>query len=127
MAWHHLREPILGTLLRYDDLELLAKGLFLCRADTSVTEWLPAYSNTWFRIRLSKQTQPNQVSFSGYQQLSRQLFLEKWDSIPGITRFIPVSMRMERGERRLLIRLHFLDHKITLPEPPAITWSQKLD
>jgi len=131
MAMHHLREPILGTILRYDDLELAAKGLFLCPDTTTKSrqpEWIPAQSETWFKLVMNTMP-PSEMTFYGYRKWTRQLQMEQWDSIPGIQRSFPARITMKSNERSLIMRVQSIQTQWNHSPTPFTneSWSPHLD
>ncbi len=86
MAMHHLRDEIANTPIKYDDLELLAHGNFLCK-DTS--EQKPnilstAFSNMWWSVALDTLPQPNSVTMRGARKEKRVIQINSWKKFSGL-------------------------------------------
>ena len=78
MAMHHLKEDIANTPVKYDDLELLAHGYFMCK-DSSVQKpniLSPAYSNMWWSVTLDSLTNPHLITMRGAAKEKRELRID---------------------------------------------------
>ena len=87
MAMHHLREDIGNTAVKYDDLELIAHGSFLCK-DSLVqkpTIFSPAFSNMWWSVASDTLPQPHLVTMRGAGKEKRELRIDSWKDFSGIT------------------------------------------
>lgn len=93
MAMHHLRETIGKSPLRWDDLELLAQGIFLCRDSLHQDSAFvyPARSQTWFRIRFNH-PKPDTVWMFGSGE-ERRLTVHSWNLYDGI--FMPTIIDLK--------------------------------
>ena len=86
MAMHHLKEEIGNTPVRYDDLEFLAHGLFVCK-DSSVQKpniLSPAYSNMWWSITLDSLENPHLITMRGAFKEKREMRIDTWKELSGI-------------------------------------------
>ena len=74
MAYHHLKEFIASTPLRWDDLELLANGYYFCdnSASPKKTFFTTAFSQEWFSITLDQPKQPTRVKTHGTRGEKRE-------------------------------------------------------
>ena len=81
MAMHHLREDIGNTAVKYDDLELIAHGSFLCKEPTIFS---PAFSNMWWSVASDSLPQPHLVTMRGAGKEKRELRIDSWKDFSGI-------------------------------------------
>lgn len=87
MAMHHLKEDIANTPVKYDDLELLAHGYFMCK-DSSIQKpniLSPAYSNMWWSVTLDSLASPHLITMRGAAKEKRELRIDDWKDYSGIT------------------------------------------
>ena len=85
MAMHHLKEEIGNTPVRYDDLELLAHGLFMCK-DSSIqkpTIFSTAFSQMWWSIASDSLPQPHLVTMRGAFKEKREMRIDTWKELSG--------------------------------------------
>lgn len=84
MALHHLKEFIGKTPLRFDDLELLANGAFLCPTDSSQNQKIStAFSQMWYTLILDNNSTPNTLSMFGSLGAKRKIKILKWENFEG--------------------------------------------
>lgn len=86
MAMHHLKEEIGNTPVRYDDLELLARGLFVCK-DSSVqkpTILSTAFSQMWWSISSDSLPRPRLVTMRGAFKEKREMRIDSWKELSGV-------------------------------------------
>lgn len=86
MAMHHLKEDIGKTPVKFDDLELLAHGSFLCK-DSSVqkpTILSPAYSNMWWSVSVDSLNLPKLITMRGAGKEKRELRIDSWKEFSGL-------------------------------------------
>lgn len=86
MAMHHLKEDIGKTPVKFDDLELLAHGYFMCK-DTSIQKpniLSPAYSNMWWSITADTLDSPRLITMRGAGKEKRELRIDSWKDFAGI-------------------------------------------
>lgn len=106
MGMHHLREDIGNTPIKYDDLELLAHGLFLCK-DSSVQKpniFSTAYSNTWWSMTSDTLPQPHLVSMRGAMKEKREIKINLWKDFSGITLPTLITIANPRYRGNIWIR-----------------------
>lgn len=79
MALHHLKEFIGKTPLRFDDLELLAHGAFLCPKDSAQKlKRLTAFSQMWFTLIQDKPKEPESLTMFGARGSKRIVKILEW-------------------------------------------------
>lgn len=84
MALHHLKEFIGKTPIRYDDLELLAKGAFLCPNESTPPNRLStALSQMWFTLILDNMSKPESLRMFGTRGAKRQIKILEWSPFEG--------------------------------------------
>lgn len=86
MAMHHLKEDIGKTPVKFDDLELLAHGYFMCK-DSSVQKpniLSPAYSNMWWSVTADSLEAPRLVTMRGAAKEKRELRIDSWKEFSGL-------------------------------------------
>ncbi|HSQ42995.1 MAG TPA: hypothetical protein VLM37_12010 [Fibrobacteraceae bacterium] len=118
MAFHHLRERIYNTTLRFDDLELLAKGHFQCRDSAALLRSLyrTSQSAMWYSFRVTADS----ILCHGLNGVCRTLKLSDWWVLPG-GRELPSHLHLEEGWLAADIRVS----SYTLPESlsdPLLFW-----
>jgi len=84
MADHHLRERILQTTLRWDDLELLAKGEYLCpdSVDTKKHRLRTSRSAMWYTLTWNKDVFPDSLRTFGLHKQVRILTWQQAKLLP---------------------------------------------
>ncbi len=86
MAMHHLKENIGESPVKWDDLELLSQGAFLCQ-DSSHSDSSSLYtakSQAWFRLKPNSSSQPDTLSMFGPRSETRTLSIHSWGDYDGI-------------------------------------------
>jgi len=85
MAMHHLKEDIGNTPVKFDDLELLAHGSFLCKDSSEQKPNIlsPAYSNMWWSLTLDSLDSPRLVTMRGAGREKRELRIDSWKDFSG--------------------------------------------
>lgn len=80
LATHHLREPLFGSRLLYDDLELVAKGAYKCRngEDLYRGRLRTALSQAWYYMKYSPEYPPIWLGMNGSRYQKREVFLKDW-------------------------------------------------
>jgi hypothetical protein len=88
MATHHLRERIFGSTLRFDDLELLARGAFQCQDSLSKsrTKLKTAFSSTWYTLAWDSLQPPSTFVMYGLRKARRSGVMNDWKALPGKVR-----------------------------------------
>ncbi len=106
MAYHHLKEFIGNTPLRWDDLDLLANGLFYCMDSTSREKNLfsTAFSQMWFSITVNQTTQPTQVITRGAHGENREFKIHSWKDFNGVVLPAIIDMRGPNYKGYLWVR-----------------------
>jgi hypothetical protein len=122
MATHHLRERILNTAIRYDDLELLAKGEFMCKDSIHGANRIlkTAFSSTWYVLRTDTSNTPKTVEMFGLRKMHRTILLQDWSILPrqatlreGDRVWAEFSIQAEPYEKPL-------NHEFVKPWKPAL-------
>ena len=95
MAYHHLKEFIASTPLRWDDLELLANGYYFCDNSASPKKILftTAFSQMWFSITLDQPKQPTRVKTHGARGENREYQIHSWKNFNGALLPAMIEMR----------------------------------
>ena len=87
MAMHHLQEYIGESPLKWDDVELLARGNYLCydslHNDSAVL--YTAYSQAWYSIVKGLGSQPDSLQMNGPRGETRKLHIHSWKEYSAIT------------------------------------------
>ncbi len=108
MAQHHLKEFIGNTPLRFDDLELLANGAFLCPSSnaqdsssiaTNSTKFnflRTAYSQMWYTLKIDTVSSPQSVTFLGCYGAERMLKIIAQKEFDGI--LLPAVVQISSKE-----------------------------
>lgn len=100
MAMHHLKEQIGNTPVRYDDLELLARGLFVCKDSTvqKPTIFSTAYSQMWWSLASDSLPMPRLVTMRGAFKEKREMRIDSWKELSGI--MLPTLVTVASTEYR---------------------------
>lgn len=85
LATHHLKERISGTPLKFDDLDLLANGQFLCPDSNSrPNSFATAFSQTWYHLRADQIPDAKTFRMSGSKGEVRNMEIAEWKDFDGI-------------------------------------------
>lgn len=107
MAQHHLREPIMGTILRYDDLELWAHGQYNCSVNQRNQSQF--YSSTksqmWYSLNTDLQSPPSKGEFSGFLKTKRTVTFKHWLNSSFLQNPVPHSLYLNENEQHLQLQL----------------------
>lgn len=100
MAMHHLKEDIGKTPVKYDDLELLAHGSFLCKDSNAQKPNIlsPAFSNMWWSLNIDSLDAPKLITMRGAAKTKRELRIDSWKELSGIR--LPALMTVASSDYR---------------------------
>ncbi|MDR1760368.1 MAG: hypothetical protein LBR60_07570 [Fibrobacter sp.] len=99
LATHHLKDFIGNTPLRFDDLDLMANGLFLCPdSGKSPLIFSTAFSQMWYSIRLNQKEQPTALEMRGAGREIRKIEIQKWKNFDGT--LLPAVIQVQDAHSR---------------------------
>ena len=97
LATHHLKERILGTPLKFDDLDLLANGQFLCPDSNSrPNSFATAFSQTWYHLRADQIPDAKTFRMSGAKGEVRNIEIAEWKTFDGIRLPTAIKFKTQR-------------------------------
>lgn len=97
LATHHLKERILDTPLKFDDLDLLANGQFLCPDSASrPNSFATAFSQTWYHLRADQIPDAKTFRMSGAKGEVRNIEIAEWQDFDGVRFPTAVKFKTQR-------------------------------
>ncbi|NLB63556.1 MAG: hypothetical protein GX801_05540 [Fibrobacter sp.] len=132
LASHHLRESIANTILRFDDLELLAHGNYECTPSKNEDNFYYSTnkSQMWYSLSIDNHKLPNTGEFSGFLRTKRSIQFLDWTNFPKIKNAIPGKIILDESYMNASI---FIESVLILPVLNGKTkqlykaWSIQLD
>lgn len=127
MAQHHLREQIRYTNIRWDDLELLAKGDFHCQdfEDKKWSRLRTAQSNTWYSIRPGKAK--DTYTMFGLRGMIRNVEYREWLSIGENLKIPSLVLMKESNGQIATLTVQSFRKLVTHPVPMRLPKSTYQD
>lgn len=125
MALHHLKEFIGKTPIRFDDLEILANGAFLCPEDSQKTNRLStAFSQMWFTLIPDSTNVPKLLTMFGTRSAKREIKILEWKIFDSV--LLPAKIQFASKEDCGSIWVHSAyDLNNLTPKDPLLEITKK--